>query len=423
MTTTSSPEGKKQALIIIKWVARIFLFLLGLVGFSQSFLAGTFFILAGAAIIPIVSEWLKTKFPIWGNKPVRIIVPIIFCLIGIVMVGANTSEEATNNPESKEQKSGKANKEQKSPYQSYLDGFKTVELTDEAKKNRELHLSDFEQEEYYKILVDSAIVSGKYIPIMQAIAEGVMYSGADGIAMTGKTQEKVKLSGDNAMYFTEVAMIVGMPKFGGYTKELIDVFERYRKEYGYYRDEATSYRDKNGEWQTIEPFDFSPIFAVLDPKNPKVLDALYEARKKGVSSWSKCDGCFYPYITSKPDYIEYIKQVYPKSKYIPKWEIEISARALYAAYNANEVAADNQYKSKLIAVTGTIDNIGKDILGDPYISLIAGEYLQRVNCYFSEKDNNVIAQLKKNQKITIVGKCGGFSLMSVVIKNCEIWED
>src|ERR1700736_1804386 len=46
--------------------------------------------------------------------------------------------------------------------------------------------------------------------------------------------------------------------------------------------------------------------------------------------------------------------------------ITILANALYRAYDANEVAADEKYKGKSVKITGKVQNIGKDILGSPY---------------------------------------------------------
>lgn len=91
-------------------------------------------------------------------------------------------------------------------------------------------------------------------------------------------------------------------------------------------------------------------------------------------------------------------------------------------YNANEVAADEKYKNKKIAVAGTIGSIAKDVMNDPYISLQVG-YLQNVNCYFSDENNKLIAKLSKGQKVVIIGKCQGFIVGTVVLKECTIWEE
>lgn len=99
--------------------------------------------------------------------------------------------------------------------------------------------------------------------------------------------------------------------------------------------------------------------------------------------------------------------------------IVITAEDLFAAYDENEVAADNQYKGKLLKVTGVINDIGKDILDDTYITLDTGEFIFSVQCYFKGDDADALAALTKGQTVTLVGKCDGMS-MNVVMKKCEI---
>ncbi len=100
----------------------------------------------------------------------------------------------------------------------------------------------------------------------------------------------------------------------------------------------------------------------------------------------------------------------------------MSASELFSEYDQNEVAADEKYKNKTIAVTGTIDDIGKDIMDDPYLSLGIG-YLQSVNCYFSDENKSIISKVSKGEKITIIGVCKGKTLnISVSLHDCKIFE-
>ncbi|MDQ0592726.1 hypothetical protein QFZ37_001095 [Chryseobacterium ginsenosidimutans] len=126
-------------------------------------------------------------------------------------------------------------------------------------------------------------------------------------------------------------------------------------------------------------------------------------------------------MATKDCYINYIKQIDPDSPYIPKVNIEITTSELYRAYEANEVSADEHYKGEKMAVTGIVGNIGKDILDNPYISLKV-DYFQFVNCYFSDKNNKIISQISKGQKVTIIGECAGLTLTDVVVQDCELWE-
>jgi len=100
----------------------------------------------------------------------------------------------------------------------------------------------------------------------------------------------------------------------------------------------------------------------------------------------------------------------------------LSAIELYSAYNSNEVAADQKFKDKIITVTGTVENIAKDIMDDIYVTLKGerGEYsIGSIQCFFSKAHTDQAATLKKGQKLTVKGKCTG-KMMNVLMRGCII---
>ena len=99
--------------------------------------------------------------------------------------------------------------------------------------------------------------------------------------------------------------------------------------------------------------------------------------------------------------------------------IEISAGGLYGQYNGNEVAADAQFKGRLLAVKGQIDNIGKDILGKMYVALKTGFGIGRVQCFFGKEYANELARLRPGQNVTIEGRCTG-KMMNVLLQDCDL---
>lgn len=102
--------------------------------------------------------------------------------------------------------------------------------------------------------------------------------------------------------------------------------------------------------------------------------------------------------------------------------IQITATDLLAAYEENQVNADNQYKGKLLEVTGIIDDIGTDIMDDVYVTINNGdEYaFTCVQCFFKNKDEIAkVSNLKPGSEITIVGKCDG-EVFNVLLKDCKI---
>ena len=101
---------------------------------------------------------------------------------------------------------------------------------------------------------------------------------------------------------------------------------------------------------------------------------------------------------------------------VPTPVYKLSARDLAAVYEQNEVSADRDLKGTWIEVTGTVTQISKDIMDEPYILLDTEDQTNQVQCVISE---GMAVQLKKGQQITVLGKCYGLTLMSVIIDDCK----
>lgn len=96
----------------------------------------------------------------------------------------------------------------------------------------------------------------------------------------------------------------------------------------------------------------------------------------------------------------------------------VTARKLFADYQANEVSADNAYKGKALAVTGTVDSINKDITDDVYVSLSTSNEFMSVHARGLPKD--VAAGLAKGQQITVVCKGAGMIMSSPMLDDCAM---
>ena len=100
----------------------------------------------------------------------------------------------------------------------------------------------------------------------------------------------------------------------------------------------------------------------------------------------------------------------------------IDAVALHGEYDANEVAADAKYHGRVFDVTGTVREIGKDFLGNSYVDLTLNPngFLSSVHCGFNESENAGLARLTKGQDVTIHGRCTGFVVKTVEMKDCQL---
>ena len=96
-----------------------------------------------------------------------------------------------------------------------------------------------------------------------------------------------------------------------------------------------------------------------------------------------------------------------------------TAAELMAAYEANEVAADEKYKDQVILVSGTIENIGKDIMDTMYISLKTESSVWSVQCMFAEDHKSQLVNAAKGQQVNVKGKCEG-KLGNVLLRGCSL---
>ncbi len=102
----------------------------------------------------------------------------------------------------------------------------------------------------------------------------------------------------------------------------------------------------------------------------------------------------------------------------PKEEV-IQAKDLYNEYDSNEIAADEKYEGEEILVTGTIKEIGKDILDDMYVSLKTDNIIGSVQCMLADGETSKAAKLSAGQTITMRGENPDF-LINVILRECVI---
>lgn len=75
----------------------------------------------------------------------------------------------------------------------------------------------------------------------------------------------------------------------------------------------------------------------------------------------------------------------------------ITADRLYEEFEANEVRAEGRYKGKRYRISGTVADIGTDILGSPYVILATAKGRQAVQCSFERDMKNRLALLDKGE--------------------------
>jgi len=95
-------------------------------------------------------------------------------------------------------------------------------------------------------------------------------------------------------------------------------------------------------------------------------------------------------------------------------EFRITALELASEYEADETAAKEKYKGKVIVVTGVISEIYRGFLYTPYVDLEGG-----VRCNFSDTEDPVMRELKQGQQISMKGQ-GDRVFIGVELRGCTV---
>lgn len=103
---------------------------------------------------------------------------------------------------------------------------------------------------------------------------------------------------------------------------------------------------------------------------------------------------------------------------VQRAEIAVSSRELYAAYDENEIAADQLYKGKWLLVTGTVESISSDMADEPAIQLLGDGYF--TNVHVEGLPVSVAMTLSKGQSISVLCLGAGEVLGSPMLDKCEI---
>ena len=100
-------------------------------------------------------------------------------------------------------------------------------------------------------------------------------------------------------------------------------------------------------------------------------------------------------------------------------DIEATAVQYDTDYDANEVAADQKYEGKKILLTGVIDSINKDFLGNAYLVLRANNPFMGVRAELNENGKAGASSLTKNTEIFLVCDSGTRVMGSAVARSCQ----
>jgi hypothetical protein len=101
--------------------------------------------------------------------------------------------------------------------------------------------------------------------------------------------------------------------------------------------------------------------------------------------------------------------------------IRVSSAKLIKEYQANELAADEKYRGKLLEVAGTVYSVNRDIADEPYVVLSDNPYgLPAAEVKFPKEllNNSDLKDLRKGTPFDTFARCEGMFATFVMLR----WE-
>lgn len=94
--------------------------------------------------------------------------------------------------------------------------------------------------------------------------------------------------------------------------------------------------------------------------------------------------------------------------------------SVFAEYEKNELAAESEFKNQLLCVSGTVYEVARDIMDQPYVGLATSEELsyELLRCYVDLIQDDVVS-LEKGDSVTCVIQIMGKDAFHI---NATLWE-
>lgn len=108
-----------------------------------------------------------------------------------------------------------------------------------------------------------------------------------------------------------------------------------------------------------------------------------------------------------------------RERVTPQPSVRVDAKTLFREYKDNEVSADLKYKNKYVVVTGTVRDVGKDVLDSIYVAIEAESWPFTVQCFFPDRAASSVAAIRKGQSVSIIGRVDG-KFGNVMLKDCAL---
>lgn len=101
-------------------------------------------------------------------------------------------------------------------------------------------------------------------------------------------------------------------------------------------------------------------------------------------------------------------------------QVLVSAETLIKDYRENEVAADKDYKNKILEVEGEVFQVKKESINRVIVILQESKSYWGVKCQLNKIYEDEAGDLRAGDKVTIIGRCVGIRNNFPYLSNCRI---
>lgn len=112
--------------------------------------------------------------------------------------------------------------------------------------------------------------------------------------------------------------------------------------------------------------------------------------------------------------------VSPAPAQIEAQVLPVSAGQLFKAYHANEVSADVKYKGKVLAISGTVAGITKDLFDNVSVELRTANEFMPARAQLEDSEHAKAAVLQRGRHVTLICTGEGMLIGSPMLDSCRI---
>ena len=98
--------------------------------------------------------------------------------------------------------------------------------------------------------------------------------------------------------------------------------------------------------------------------------------------------------------------------------MSVNASALWDDYHANEVAADEQYKGRMLLVDGVVASIDKNFLDNIVLRLKSSNPFMTTMATMKDSEKRAAMSLRKGQRVRVLCRGGTMIVGSPTMKDC-----